>query len=118
MYLRKPIFRDFLDVHRQIGSWFLTGQNLYTNPYTYPYMPTGAMFFSLLSLVDRSVGLAMRYTTAIICLWLTCVLFHRMIRIDSKNWLKRISYLCHHGSVSRGQFILYDLIAMVAHIRF
>ena len=108
VYLRKHVFRDF-DVHRQIGSWFLTGQNLYTDPYTYPYMPTGAMYFSLLALVDRSVGLAMRYTTAIICLWLTCVLFHAMIRDRFKELAQVNLILSVITVVLAGQFILYDL---------
>jgi len=105
--LRKPVFRDF-DIHRQIGSWFLTGQSLYTNPITYPYMPTAAMYFSLLALVDRSVGLALRYTTAVICLWLTCVLLHRMIRDRFRELAHANLILSLLAIVLAGQFILYD----------
>ena len=113
VYLRTPRFRDF-DVHREIGRWFLTGQNLYTGrisniAVSYPYMPTGAMYFSLLALVDRNVGLAMRYTTAIICLWLTCVLFHRMIKDRFKELAQANLILSVIAIASAGQFILYDL---------
>jgi len=106
---KKPVFRDF-DMHRQIGDWFLTGQGLYNScDMCYPYMPTGAMYFSLLALVDRSIGLTMRYTAAIICLWLTCVLFHRMIRDRFKELAQTNHILIVIAMVLAGQFILYDL---------
>ena len=108
VYLRAPRFRDF-DVHREIGRWFLTGQNLYSSAVSYPYMPTGAMYFSLLALVDRSIGLAMRYTAAIICLWLTCVLFHRMIRDRFKELAQANLILSVIAIALAGQFILSDL---------
>jgi len=53
VFLRTPRFRDF-DIHREIGQWFLSGKNLYDSAVSYPYMPTGAMYFSLLALVDQS----------------------------------------------------------------
>ena len=59
VFLRKPRFRDF-DIHREIGQWFLSGKNLYDSVVSYPYMPTGAMYFSLLALVDQKTGLALR----------------------------------------------------------
>jgi alpha-1,2-mannosyltransferase len=108
VYLRAPRFRDF-DLHREIGRWFLTGQDLYSCGVCYPYMPTAAMYFSLLALVDRSIGLAMRYTAAIICLWLTCVLFHRMIRDRFKELAQANLILSIISVALAGQFILYDL---------
>ncbi len=108
VYLRAPRFRDF-DLHREIGRWFLTGQNLYGCGVCYPYMPTAAMYFSLLALVDRSIGLAIRYTAAIICLWLTCVLFHRMIRDQFKELAHANLILSVISVALAGQFILYDL---------
>lgn len=108
VYRRSPVFRDF-DVHRQIGDWFLTGQNLYGSAVSYPYMPTGAMYFSLLALVDRSIGLAMRYTIAIICLWLTCFLFHRMTTDRFKELAQANLILSVIAIVLASQFILYDL---------
>lgn len=107
VFLRKPTFRDF-DIHRQIGSWFLTGQSLYSNPVTYPYMPTAAMYFSLLALVDRRVALALRYTTAIICLWLTFCLLHRMMRVQFKELAHANLVLSLITILLAGQFILYD----------
>lgn len=108
IYGRAPRFRDF-DLHRTIGQWFLDGQNLYGCGVCYPYMPTAAMYFSLLSLVDRSIGLALRYTVAIICLWLTCVLVHRMLRDRFKELAQANLVLSVIAVVLAGQFILYDL---------
>ncbi|TKS59940.1 MAG: hypothetical protein EWM72_01797 [Nitrospira sp.] len=107
-YRHGPVFRDF-DIQREMGRWFLTGQNLYSDPVAYPYMPTGAMYFSLLALVDQTTGLLIRYTTAIICLWLTCVLFHRMIRNQFKELAPANLILSVMVIVLAGQFILYDL---------
>ena len=108
VYLRAPRFRDF-DLHRTIGQWFLAGQDLYGCGVCYPHMPTAAMYFSLLALVYRSIGLAIRYTVAIICLWLTCVLFHRMIRDRFKELTQANLILSIITIVLAGQFILYDL---------
>jgi hypothetical protein len=108
VYLRAHRVRDF-DVHRAIGSWFLSGQNLYSSAVSYPYMPTGAMYFSLLALVDRGVGLALRYMTAIFCLWLTCLLFHRMIRNRFKELAQANLILGLIAILLAGQFVLYDL---------
>jgi alpha-1,2-mannosyltransferase len=104
----KPVYRDF-DMHRDLGRFFLTGQDLYSKVMLYPYMPTGAMYFSLLALVDRSIGLALRYTVAIICLWLTCVFFHRMIMDRFKELAQANLILSIIAIVLGGQFILYDL---------
>ena len=108
VYLRKPVLRDF-DIHREIGGWFLSGQNLYSSAASYPYMPTGAMYFSLLALLDRSIGLALRYTAAIICLWMTCVLFHRMIKDRFKELAQANLILGIIAVALAGQFVLYDL---------
>jgi uncharacterized membrane protein len=72
-------------------------------------MPTGAMYFSLLALLDRSIGLALRYTAAIICLWMTCVLFHRMIKDRFKELAQANLILGIIAVALAGQFILYDL---------
>jgi hypothetical protein len=107
VFLRKPRFRDF-DIHREIGQWFLSGKNLYDSAVSYPYMPTGAMYFSLLALVDQKTGLALRYLTAISCLWLTCVLLHRMVRERFEELAHANSVLSVLTIVLAGQFILYD----------
>lgn len=108
VFLRKPRLRDF-DIHREIGQWFLSGKNLYDSVVSYPYMPTGAMYFSLLALVDQKTGLALRYTTAIICLWLTCVLLHRMVRAGFGELTQTNLTISVATMILAGQFILYDL---------
>src|SRR3954470_13796749 len=59
LYFRAPRFRDF-DLHRSIGTWFLNHENLYGCGICYPYMPTGAMYFSLLALLSRPAAFALR----------------------------------------------------------
>jgi hypothetical protein len=108
VFLRGPRFCDF-DWHREIGRWFLVGQDLYSNPVSYPYMPIGAMYFSLLALFDRSTGMAIRYTAAAICLWSTCFLFHRMIKGQFEESAHANPLLSIITIVLAGQFILYDL---------
>ncbi|MDH4098161.1 MAG: DUF2029 domain-containing protein [Nitrospira sp.] len=107
VFLRKPRFRDF-DIHREIGQWFLAGQNLYDSPVSYPYMPTGAMYFSMLALVDQKTGLALRYITAVGCLWLTCVLLHRMLRDRFEETPHTNLTFSVIAIILAGQFILYD----------
>jgi hypothetical protein len=82
-YLREFHLRDF-DVHRYIGQRFLSGEYLYGGGLCYPYMPSAAMYFSPLALLDRGTGLALRYAAAIACLWLTLFLLYRMVRGRSK----------------------------------
>jgi hypothetical protein len=107
VFLRSRV-RDF-DIHREIGQWFLTGKNLYDSVVSYPYMPIGAMYFSLLALVDQKTGLALRYTTAILCLWLTCVLLHRMTTAKFGELVQTNLTLSVVTIILAGQFILYDL---------
>ena len=71
--------RDF-DVHREVGRRFLSGQYLYADGLCYPYMPAAAMYFSPLALIDRNMGLALRYMVAVICLCVTLALLFRMAR--------------------------------------
>jgi hypothetical protein len=108
IFLRPPHQRDF-DLHRVIGTWFLNQDNLYGCGVCYPYMPIGAMYFSLLALVSRSVGFALRYVAAIGCLWLTCVLVHRMMRERFHELAQATLALSVMTLVMAGQFILYDL---------
>jgi alpha-1,2-mannosyltransferase len=108
VFVRKPRFRDF-DIHRDIGGWFLSGQDLYASVVSYPYMPTGAMYFSLLALVDTRTALALRYLTAILCLWLTCVLLHRMVAPRFQELARANPVLSLIAIVLAGQFVLYDL---------
>jgi len=70
---------DF-DVSREFGRRFLAHEDLYSGGLHYPYMPTAAMYFSPLALIDPTVGLALRYGAALGCLWLTLRLLHTMVR--------------------------------------
>src|SRR5215217_843984 len=108
VYLRPPHDRDF-DLHRLMGTWFLTDQNLYSGGICYPYMPVAAMYFSLLALTSRAIGFAFRYMTAIGCLLLTCALFHRMIKAQFQDVAHSNLLLGVITVALAGQFLLYDL---------
>lgn len=71
-------FRD-IDIHREIGRRFLTGEYLYANDYCYMYLPTTGVYFAPLLMLDRNPSLALRYAVAIGCVVLTVILFHRML---------------------------------------
>ncbi len=71
-------FRD-IDIHREIGRRFLSGDYLYGNDYCYAYLPTAGLYFAPLTLMGRNESLALRYMVAIGCLVLTVLLFHRMV---------------------------------------
>lgn len=81
----RPVRWDDFDVHREFGRRFLSGEYLYANGFCYPYMPTAAMYFSPLALMDRSIGLTVRYVVAIACLVLTLSLLHRMVRTQVES---------------------------------
>jgi alpha-1,2-mannosyltransferase len=71
-------FRD-IDIHREIGRRFLSGEYLYANDYCYMYLPTTGIYFAPLLALDRNPSLALRYAVAVVCLVVTIILFHRMI---------------------------------------
>ncbi|MGC4098921.1 MAG: glycosyltransferase family 87 protein [Nitrospira sp.] len=71
-------FRD-IDIHREIGRRFLSGEYLYANDYCYMYLPTTGLFFAPLLAFERNPSLALRYAVAIACLVGTIMLFHRMV---------------------------------------
>lgn len=106
--VRVPLLRDF-DVHREVGRRFLTGEYLYGGGFCYPYLPTAAMYFAPLALVDRGVGLAVRYGVAVISLYVTLLLLARMTRERSALtpgagiWIGAATVLLAF------QFILQDL---------
>jgi alpha-1,2-mannosyltransferase len=77
-FFRAMKYRDF-DVHREFGRRFLTGEYLYGSGICHPYMPTAAMYFSPLALVDRGTGFMLRYAVAVACLWFTFRLLYRMV---------------------------------------
>jgi alpha-1,2-mannosyltransferase len=101
-------FRD-IDIHREIGRRFLTGEYLYANDYCYMYLPTTGIYFAPLLMLDRNPSLALRYAVAIVCLVLTTVLFHQMVSRSSNSpgW-SRLLIGVGAGALTL-QFILNDL---------
>lgn len=101
-------FRD-IDIHREIGRRFLSGEYLYANDYCYMYLPTTGIYFSPLTFLGRNESLALRYAIAVGCLVLTLWCMHRMvfgIRDMKKNRLLLIGI---GAGVLTLQFILNDL---------
>jgi alpha-1,2-mannosyltransferase len=101
-------FRD-IDIHREIGRRFLSGEYLYANDYCYMYLPTTGIYFAPLLALDRNPSLALRYAVAVGCLVMTTMLFHRMLGAasDSRRW-SRLLIGVGTGALTL-QFILNDL---------
>jgi alpha-1,2-mannosyltransferase len=101
-------FRD-IDIHREIGRRFLSGEYLYANDYCYMYLPTTGIYFAPLLILERNPSLALRYAVAIGCLVLTIMLFHRMLSglSHSSAW-NRLLVGVGAGALTL-QFILNDL---------
>jgi len=101
-------FRD-IDIHREIGRRFLSGEYLYANDYCYMYLPTTGIYFAPLLLLERNTSLALRYAVAVGCLVITIILFHRMLggASHSGEW-SRLSVGVGAGALTL-QFILNDL---------
>lgn len=101
-------FRD-IDIHREIGRRFLSGEYLYANDYCYMYLPTTGIYFAPLLVLDRNPSLALRYAVAGACLVMTIMLFHRMISgpSESNRW-GRLWIGVGAGALTL-QFILNDL---------
>ncbi|MDH4084880.1 MAG: DUF2029 domain-containing protein, partial [Nitrospira sp.] len=101
-------FRD-IDIHREIGRRFLSGEYLYANDYCYMYLPTTGIYFAPLLILDRNPSLALRYAIAIGCLVVTIILFHRMVCSSAKlkGWDGLL--LGVGAGVLTLQFILNDL---------
>ena len=101
-------FRD-IDIHREIGRRFLTGEYLYANDYCYMYLPTTGIYFAPLLILDRNPSLALRYAIAVGCIVLTIVLFHRMVCGVSRSTVwSRLLIGIGAGALTL-QFILNDL---------
>ena len=101
-------FRD-IDIHREIGRRFLSGEYLYANDYCYMYLPTTGIYFAPLLLLERTPSLALRYAVAVGCLVITVILFHRMLcgASSSSAW-SRLLVGMGAGALTL-QFILNDL---------
>ncbi|MGZ8364749.1 MAG: glycosyltransferase 87 family protein [Nitrospira sp.] len=101
-------FRD-IDIHREIGRRFLTGDYLYGNDYCYMYLPTTGIYFAPLLILDRNPSLALRYAVAIGCLVITIMLFYRMLcGTSGTNTWNRLVVGVGAGILTL-QFILNDL---------
>ncbi len=101
-------FRD-IDIHREIGRRFLSGDYLYANDYCYMYLPTTGIYFAPVLILDRNPSLALRYAAAIGCLVITIMLFHRMLcGISNSNLWSRLLVGVGAGALTL-QFILNDL---------
>lgn len=101
-------FRD-IDIHREIGRRFLSGEYLYANDYCYMYLPTTGIYFSPLLILNRNPSLALRYAVAVGCLVITVMLFHRMLcgRSDMNVWSRLVVGI--GAGLLTLQFILNDL---------
>ncbi len=101
-------FRD-IDIHREIGRRFLSGEYLYANDYCYMYLPTTGIYFAPLLVLERNPSLALRYAVAIVCLVGTIMVFHRMIfgSAARKGW--SLLLLGVGAGALTLQFILNDL---------
>ncbi|HET9395692.1 MAG TPA: hypothetical protein VFO36_06515, partial [Nitrospiraceae bacterium] len=101
-------FRD-IDIHREIGRRFLSGEYLYANDYCYMYLPTTGIYFAPLLALERNPSLALRYAIAVGCLVITVMLFHRMLCGTSSSSVSgRLVVGVGAGALTL-QFILNDL---------
>lgn len=101
-------FRD-IDIHREIGRRFLTGEYLYANDYCYMYLPTTGIYFAPLLVLDRNPSLALRYAVAVGCLVLTIRFMHRMLLGADALTSGRLLLLGVGAGALTLQFILNDL---------
>ncbi|MDF0667947.1 MAG: glycosyltransferase 87 family protein [Nitrospira sp.] len=101
-------FRD-IDIHREIGRRFISGEYLYANDYCYMYLPTTGIYFAPLLLLERNASLALRYVVAVGFLVITIMLFHHMLcgTSNSTMW-SRLLVGVGAGALTL-QFILNDL---------
>jgi alpha-1,2-mannosyltransferase len=101
-------FRD-IDIHREIGRRFLTGEYLYANDYCYMYLPTTGIYFAPLLAFERNPSLALRYALAIGCLVGTIMVFHRMLcGLSRSDAWSRLLVGVGAGALTL-QFVLNDL---------
>lgn len=100
-------FRD-IDIHREIGRRFLSGEYLYANDYCYMYLPTTGIYFAPLTFLGRNESLALRYMIAIGCLLLTVRLMHRMV-FGAESVKGSLLWIGCGAAALTLQFILNDL---------
>jgi alpha-1,2-mannosyltransferase len=100
-------FRD-IDIHREIGRRFLSGEYLYANDYCYMYLPTTGIYFAPLTFLGRNESLALRYLIAIGCLLLTVRFMHRML-FAAEEAKGNLLLIGGGAAVLTLQFVLNDL---------
>lgn len=101
-------FRD-IDIHREIGRRFLSGEYLYANDYCYMYLPTTGIYFAPLLFFERNLSLVLRYAVAVGCLVMTIMLFQRMLAGETIRKHSNRLWLGVGAGVLTLQFILNDL---------
>ena len=67
------------DINREFGRRFLAGEPLYQGGQCFNYMPISALYWAPLALVPPRAGLALRYLTALACLFITIRILHGMV---------------------------------------
>lgn len=105
---RSFCFRD-IDIHRELGRRFLSGEYLYANDYCYMYLPTTGLYFAPLLLLGRNESLALRYMVAIGCLAVTIFCFHRMVYGTNEPKGRNLLLIGGGAVALTSQFILNDL---------
>lgn len=106
---RRAIGPGDFDLSREFGRRFLEGQHLYEGGLHYPYMPSAAMYFAPLAMINPSVGIVMRYAVAVGCLWLTFRMLHTMVRGRSKESPPNGFAIAALTLVLASQYIIRDL---------
>ncbi len=76
---RRMSFGGDFDVAREFGRRFLHGEYLYAHGLQFVYLPSTAMYFSPLALVPAAISFTAWFGIAILCLWLTLQMWHRML---------------------------------------
>src|SRR5438128_10228575 len=67
------------DINREFGRRFLAGEPLYQGGQCFNYMPISALYWAPLALVPPRAGMALRYLTALACLFITIRILHWMV---------------------------------------
>ena len=106
---RRAIAPGDFDVSREFGRRFLEGQHLYEGGLHYPYLPSAAMYFAPLALVDSNLGILLRYGVAVGCLWLTLLLLHMMVRERSAQVASKRLTIGVLTLVLASQYVIRDL---------
>ncbi len=108
MHRRAKGIGDF-DVSREFGRRFLAREYLYAGGTHYPYMPSAAMYFAPLAIVNPTLGLALRYAGAVGGLWLTFHLLWIMVRDRAKRGSSTGFEIATLTSLLASQYIVRDL---------